>query len=107
MDLLGYSQETLATAANVSQNTINKILVGKTKESRKPPLIAHALNTTVEYLTTGHDKIKDPTAPYAVNAQNNRALELVRLIDAKYKAGKLTDSQLKLLAQLINELTKQ
>lgn len=48
----GFTQETLAKKAGVSQTAIYKILIGETKKSRYLGEIAKALGVTVEHLQT-------------------------------------------------------
>lgn len=49
----GHTQQSLGTAVGISQEAIQKILSGKTKEPKKIFEIAHALGVTVAWLKTG------------------------------------------------------
>lgn len=55
MELLGFSQRSLAKAIGVEQPTINRLLQGEVKNPRFLHLIAPQLQTTIEYLTGASD----------------------------------------------------
>jgi phage repressor protein C with HTH and peptisase S24 domain len=56
MELLGFSQRSLAKAIGVEQPTINRLLNGEVKNPRFLHLIAPQLQTSVEYLTGATDE---------------------------------------------------
>lgn len=53
MKELDLNQVQLGELAGISQNTVHKILSGKTRETKKLALIAQALKCSAEWLATG------------------------------------------------------
>lgn len=59
-ETLGWTQQQLADAANVSQSMIGNIESGARAQPRKLPQLAKALGVTAEYLSSG----EGPERPY-------------------------------------------
>jgi phage repressor protein C with HTH and peptisase S24 domain len=64
MELLGFSQRSLAKAIGVEQPTINRLLAGEVKNPRFLHLIAKALQTSIDYLT-GETDVAESAVAYA------------------------------------------
>lgn len=78
MDERGFTQDSLANAANISQNAIWKITKGKTKSPQKLPEICRALGMSVDdFLNYGNE------ADTAVDSFKVRVLRKVQLADPK------------------------
>lgn len=89
MSAQGITQERLAKMAGVSQNTVWKLLSGKTARSRHLPQIAAALGVTVDSLINSED-----SEHIESSAAKQRLLRKIQEIES--------DSELSAIEDIVN-----